>query len=1261
MLVLIIVSYIIVEVNSNITSKPTFSHNGNTLSMYCATGGASIYYTTDGSTPTDSSTLYTGPIAMTQNCTVKAIAVADGYENSEVATYVVNWFDLTPSSFTITFDDVNVANGAGKLVVNMTKSITIAGWQMYLYLPEGIEIIMKDGEYDITLSSTFHEAKHSCSVKKTSDGAYMLICTGGTETVALKEAESGELCTIGLKVADGVTSQAVAVKNVAVSDDQGDQYNQADTTFLLIVGDSGIKENAASPTFSLSSNQLTITTTTENASIYYTTDGSTPTKSSTLYTEPITLTQNCTIKAIAVADGYENSEVATYVVNWFDLPESSLVYVNPSEMGLSTSSTIYLNTGAAIGSNSVMDVFVACPDDYYAAGVLRDDMFYYPYFYFNGEEVSRYNGIWGQTNPKDADGKTPGQSLKVPTTGTAFAMKAKKDGYMYVWGVYSTSKYYSLFEDSVAVGYRLAMITNGWYREGDTSTLGHGRVDIQFGQYNQKFERAIPSISTAITNDTTNVVNVYGEGVMIFPVKENSTYIINGNGCKFIFGGVHFNEQQESLIQLGSESGPEYTLLKSGDKPLYTYDEKPLCPSPVYEIDKDKSQLSITCSVLNATIYYTVDGSTPTTQSLRYSDPIEFNSNCIVKSIAVAEGYANSELSTYIVNWFSSLEEDHIKYEVTFNGEDIEYHDGVKVEIPTYFTFGEGDSKHNFNKKFQCSYEGMEYTSGLKMESTTLIKFTTKSVSKVTIVQSTWSDYTIKFDDSELDISNTQTGNGCRIYTIDNILVGDHAITRGSGESGLFYVSVENLGLPIQPYAILTPDSTSVLSSDSMGVTYGQTLTFYYDDQKEARNGMSVGLFETSDERGWEAESTAITEVVFDASMKEYDGLTSTLGWFSRFSNLTTITGLENLNTTNVTSMKGMFDQCSSLTNLDLSSFNTENVTDMMGMFVHCTSLTSIDLSSFNTAKVEDMRYMFQACSALQTIYVGDGWSTGSVTNKGTNIFIGCTSLVGGQGTTYDSEHVDATYAQIDGGPSNPSYLTLKLAMGDANGDGYVNIADAVATVTNILGVPTAEDFYQYAADMNNDQVIDIFDVTLIVNAAFDAASPAPVMTRGSSGNIMMEHISMTADADDIYLGIDQPERFTAMQFDVTLPEGTELVHVRLASATTDHQLSFVKRGENEYRVIGLSLSNATFHSLDGQLLKLQTSGSAVDSDVKMSNVLFVTPSNKTVTGIEAVQRSTFNVQLSTCYDLKGQKLVKGKQQLGKGIYIENGRKVIIK
>ena len=132
---------------------------------------------------------------------------------------------------------------------------------------------------------------------------------------------------------------------------------------------------------------------------------------------------------------------------------------------------------------------------------------------------------------------------------------------------------------------------------------------------------------------------------------------------------------------------------------------------------------------------------------------------------------------------------------------------------------------------------------------------------------------------------------------------------------------------------------------------------------------------------------------------------------------------LGSFNTENLVSMYSMFEGCSSLKNLNLSSFNTANLTDMSEMFNGCSSLTSLDLSSFNTANVTTMSYMFNRCESLATIYVGEGWSTAAVEHSN-DMFYCCTNLVGGQGTTYDENHVDAEYAHIDGGPSNPGYFT---------------------------------------------------------------------------------------------------------------------------------------------------------------------------------------------------------------------------------------------
>ena len=125
-------------------------------------------------------------------------------------------------------------------------------------------------------------------------------------------------------------------------------------------------------------------------------------------------------------------------------------------------------------------------------------------------------------------------------------------------------------------------------------------------------------------------------------------------------------------------------------------------------------------------------------------------------------------------------------------------------------------------------------------------------------------------------------------------------------------------------------------------------------------------------------------------------------------------------------SLKGsaayVFYGCSSLASLDFTEFDSSSVTDMGHMFYGCKSLTSLDLSPLDTSSVTDMRDMFYDCSSLETIRVGDAWVTGTVTES-TEMLSGCTSLVGGNGTVYDPNHVDVEYARVDA-PGTLGYLT---------------------------------------------------------------------------------------------------------------------------------------------------------------------------------------------------------------------------------------------
>ncbi|MBK9132737.1 MAG: carbohydrate-binding protein [Gammaproteobacteria bacterium] len=73
-------------------SDPSFNPNGGThqdsvtVQLTSSTPGATIYYTTNGSTPTGSSTPYGGPFTLTSTTTVRAIAKLDGYNDSSVVS-----------------------------------------------------------------------------------------------------------------------------------------------------------------------------------------------------------------------------------------------------------------------------------------------------------------------------------------------------------------------------------------------------------------------------------------------------------------------------------------------------------------------------------------------------------------------------------------------------------------------------------------------------------------------------------------------------------------------------------------------------------------------------------------------------------------------------------------------------------------------------------------------------------------------------------------------------------------------------------------------------------------------------------------------------------------------------------------------------------------------------------------------------------------------------------------------------------------------
>ena len=134
--------------------------------------------------------------------------------------------------------------------------------------------------------------------------------------------------------------------------------------------------------------------------------------------------------------------------------------------------------------------------------------------------------------------------------------------------------------------------------------------------------------------------------------------------------------------------------------------------------------------------------------------------------------------------------------------------------------------------------------------------------------------------------------------------------------------------------------------------------------------------------------SNTFTNLIF----KDVDtsNVTNMKAMFNNCGSLTSL-NVSKFDTSNVTDMGAMFQNCGSLTSLDLSGWNTSNVTNMNSMFYYCSALTSLDVSRWNTSKVTNMSWMFDTCSSLTSLDVSK-WNTSNVTNM-MAMFNNCGSL----------------------------------------------------------------------------------------------------------------------------------------------------------------------------------------------------------------------------------------------------------------------------
>jgi hypothetical protein len=316
-----------------LAATPVFSPAAGTyttaqsVKITSATTGATVYYTTTGATPTTASTKYTAAIAVSASETIKAIAVATGHTNSAVAaakytivppaakptfsvasgtysdTQSVQIADTTPGA-TIYYTTNGAAPTPASAVYKSAVSISVTGYLQAIAVANGYSTSpIASALYSIGSNVT------ATPVLSPVPGAY-----GKSQTVTMTDATPGAVITYSVGIGSVVNTYTYTAP-FAVSSTEYIAYDAIAPGYTRSAALEGIYTIGTVPTPQFSpvagsystAQTVNIYDITPGATIHYTTDGTTPTTASLVYTDPIIVTANQTLRALAAVSGLTSS------------------------------------------------------------------------------------------------------------------------------------------------------------------------------------------------------------------------------------------------------------------------------------------------------------------------------------------------------------------------------------------------------------------------------------------------------------------------------------------------------------------------------------------------------------------------------------------------------------------------------------------------------------------------------------------------------------------------------------------------------------------------------------------------------------------------------------------------------------------------------------------------------------------------------------------------------------------------------------------
>jgi hypothetical protein len=658
------------KIGSGPTAKPVFSVSegtyavAQTVAITCGTTGAAIRYTLDGTAPTSTTgTEYTGAVTVSSTQTLKAIAYASGYFDSEIASAT---YTIAPYAAKPTLSPVGATSNND---VTVTISTTTSGATIR-YTTNGVDPTSTTGTVysaPVVVNSTTTVKAISVATGYTNSevasATYTLVAAPPTFSPVAGPYTSVQ--TVTISSATSGASIRYTTNGVDPTSTSGTEYSgpitvSATTTLKAIAyktayADSAVVSAAytitlptAPPTFSpaagtyTSAQTVTISSTTSGATIRYTTDGTTPTATTgTVYSAAITISATTTLKALAYKTGYTDSAVvsATYTLVTATPTFSVTAGTYPTAQTVSISTTtseatIRYTTDGSTPTSTTGTVYSA-PITVSATTTLKAIAFITGYTDSAVASATYTIAPYAATPTFSvaAGTYTASQTVTISTTTSGSAIRYTTDG------TTPTSTSGTVYSSAITVSSTTTLKAIA-YATGYTDSV------VASATYTIAPYTATPTFSVAAgtyTASQTVVLSTTTSGATIRYTTDGTT---PSSSSGTVYSAAVAISATTTLRAIAYATGYTDSAVASA-----TYTIAPYASTPTFSVVagtyNNSQTVTISSATSGATIRYTTDGTTPTsTTGTVYSAAIAVSSTTTLRAIAYKSGYTDSAVAS---------------------------------------------------------------------------------------------------------------------------------------------------------------------------------------------------------------------------------------------------------------------------------------------------------------------------------------------------------------------------------------------------------------------------------------------------------------------------------------------------------------------------------------------------------------------------------------------------------------------------------------